>query len=203
MQQCCKNDLNTFNTQESRPFSFAMRGFYSLSFSLIITFLHVGCCLLPLLSLASLPVFDAGFLARHQTMLTVLQWGVFIALSARLAALYIFNKNFHGRTEKLSYFLGWSIALTGLIINRWEPFKSDRQILAEQHFERFKSQRQLRIDVVRRDNMQELLADLRGIDGVRKGSIVLEQEAVTLSYHKEKVSPEQILSILKSKGHLK
>lgn len=105
--------------------------------------------------------------------------------------------------ETLSYFLGWFIALAGLIINRWEPFKSDRQILAEQHFERFKSQRQLRIDVMRRGNMQELLADLRRIDGVRKGSIVLEQEAVTLSYHKEKVSPEQILSILKSKGHLK
>jgi copper chaperone CopZ len=203
MQQRCKNDLNTFNTQQSRPFSFVMRSFYSLSFSLIVTFLHIGCCILPLLSLASLPIFDTGFLAGHQLMLTVLQWTVFIGLSARLAAFYLWSKNFHSRTETFSYFFGWFIALSGLAINHWEPFKSDEQILAEQHFERFKSQRQLRIDLVRQGNVQELLADLREIDGVRKGSIALESGAVTLSYHKEKVSSEEILAALKSKGHLK
>lgn len=105
--------------------------------------------------------------------------------------------------ETLSYFLGWFIALSGLVINRWEPFKSEERVLAEQHFERFKSQRQLRIDLASRSNVQELLADLREIDGVRKGSIAIESEAVTLSYHKGKVSPEQILEVLKSKGHLK
>jgi ABC-type multidrug transport system fused ATPase/permease subunit len=203
MQQCCKNDLNSFNAQQSSPFSFVMRSFYSLSFSLIITILHIGCCILPLLSLASLPIFDTGFLARHQLMLTVLQWAVFIWLSGRLAAFYFWNKNFHSRMERFSYLFGWFIALSGLVINRWEPFKSEEQILAEQHFERFKTQRQLRIDLARRGNVEELLADLREIDGVRKGSITLESKAVTLSYHKEKVSPEQILAVLKSKGHLK
>ncbi len=105
--------------------------------------------------------------------------------------------------ETFSYFFGWFIALSGLVINRWEPFKSEEQVLAEQHFERFKSQRQLRIDLENTGNVHELLADLREIDGVRKGSIALEPEAVTLSYHKEKVSPEQILAVLKSKGYLK
>lgn len=180
-----------------------MRSFYSLTFSFIITFLHIGCCILPLLSLASLPVFTTGFLNRHQLLLTVLQWTLFIGLTGRLAAFYFWKKNFHSRTETLSYFLGWFIALSGLVVNRWEPFKSEEQVLAEQHFERFKSQRQLRIDLTHPDNVQELLADLREIDGVRKSSIALESEAVTLSYHKEKVSPEQILSVLKSKGHLK
>lgn len=180
-----------------------MRSFYSLSFSLIITFLHIGCCILPLLSLASLPIFSTGFLSRYQQMFTVLQWTVFIGLSARLAAFYLWNKNFHSRTETFSYFFGWFIALSGLVISRWEPFKSDEQILAEQHFERFKSQRQLRIDLTRRGNVHELLTDLRAIDGVRKGSIAVESGAVTLSYHKEKVSSEYILAVLKSKGHLK
>ncbi|WP_342084632.1 copper chaperone [Dyadobacter sp. OTU695] len=150
-----------------------------------------------------MPIFDAGFLARHQTMLTVLQWVVFIALNARLAAFYFWNKNFHSRTETLSYFLGWFIALSGLIISRWEPFKSEEQVLAQQHFERFKSHRQLRIELTHPDNAQELLADLREIEGIRKGSIALEPESVTLSYYKEKVSPEHILAVLKSKGHLK
>lgn len=75
--------------------------------------------------------------------------------------------------------------------------------MAEQHFQRFKSQRQLRIDLASRGNVHELLADLREIDGVRKGSIAVESGAVTLSYHKEKVSSEYILAVLKSKGHLK
>jgi len=75
--------------------------------------------------------------------------------------------------------------------------------MAVQHFERFKSQRQLRIDLNERENVQELMADLREIDGVRKGSIMLESQSVKLSYHKGKVSPEQILAVLRSKGHLK
>lgn len=203
MQQRCKNEANTFNTQQSRPFSFDMRSFYSLCFSLIITFLHIGCCILPLLSLASLPIFDTGLLTSHQLLVTVLQWTIFAWLSGRLAAFYFWNREFHGRMETLSYFLGWFIALSGLVINRWEPFKSEEQVLAKQHFERFKSQRQLRIDLASPDNVQELVADLQEIDGVRKGSIALESEAVILSYHKEKVSPERILAVLKSKGHLK
>lgn len=190
-------------TRNNRVHFLVMRSFYTLSFSLIITILHIGCCILPLLSMASLPIFGTGFLARHQVILTVLQWTVFIWLSGRLAAFYLWNKNFHSRMETFSYFLGWFIALSGLVINRWEPFKSEEQTLAEQHFERFRFQRQLRIDLARRGNVEELLADLCEIDGVRKGSIALEQEAVTLSYHKEKVSPEQIIAVLKSKGHLK
>ncbi|MGN7886245.1 heavy-metal-associated domain-containing protein [Dyadobacter sp. 22481] len=150
-----------------------------------------------------MPIFDTGFLTRHQLLVTVLQWTIFAWLSGRLAALYFWNREFHGRMETLSYFLGWFIALSGLVINRWEPFKSEEQVLAEQHFERFKSQRQLRIDLASPDNVQELVADLQEIDGVRKGSIALESEVVILSYHKEKVSPERILAVLKSKGHLK
>ncbi|SEI87226.1 hypothetical protein SAMN05216327_104329 [Dyadobacter sp. SG02] len=180
-----------------------MRSFYSLTFSAIITLLHIGCCILPLLSLASLPIFATGFLARHQLFLTALQWTLFTWLTGRLAAFYFWNKSFHSRAELLSYYFGWFIALSGLIINRWEPFKGEEQVLAEEHFERFRSQRQLRIDLSKPDNVQELVADLQEIDGVRKGSIALESEAITLSYHKEKVSPEQILAVLKRKGHLK
>lgn len=75
--------------------------------------------------------------------------------------------------------------------------------MAAQHFERFKSQRQLQIALNSRDDAQELMADLRAIDGVRKGSITLESKSVRLSYHKGKISPEQILAVLRSKGHLK
>lgn len=75
--------------------------------------------------------------------------------------------------------------------------------MAVQQFERFKSQRELRIGLDGCNDVQQLMADLRKIDGVRKGSIVLEARSVKLSYHKGKVSSEQILAILRGKGHLK
>lgn len=203
MQQCCKNELNTFNTQQSRPFSSVMRSFYSLSFSLIITFLHIGCCALPLLSLASLPIFDTAFFARHQALFMVMQWTIFIWLSGRLVAFYFWKKNFHSRIETLSYVFGWFIVLSGLAINRLEPFKTEEQILTEQHFERFKSQRQFSIDLAGTYNKEKLMADLRQIEGVRKGSVGVEDRTVTLSYHKEKVSAEEIFEVLKRKGYVK
>ena len=75
--------------------------------------------------------------------------------------------------------------------------------MAAQQFERFKSQRQLRIMLSGGDNVEELLIDLRAIEGIRKGSITIESGAVTFSYHKAKVSPEGILATLRSKGYLK
>lgn len=103
----------------------------------------------------------------------------------------------------LSYLIGWFIAISGLIINRWEPFKSERQVLAEQQFERFKSQRQLRIDLTGTYKEENLVAELSGIHGIRAGSIGLESGSLTLSYHKEKVSAGEIWAFLKRKGYIK
>ena len=105
--------------------------------------------------------------------------------------------------EAVSYVIGWLIALSGLVISRWEPFKSEEQILAEQHFERFKSQRQFRVDLTGTYNEEKLLTDLHQIEGIGKESIGLEKHVVTLSYHKEKVSAGEIFEILRSKGYLK
>lgn len=169
---------------------------------MVITFLHVACCLVPLLSLASLPVFDT-FLTGHQRIFTILQWTIFFGLTGRLFAFYYWNKSFHGRMEALSYLAGWMITLSGLVINRWEPFKTERQVLAEQQFERLRSQRQLRIDLTGGYNEETLIADLHRIDGVRKESISLEANELTLSYHKDKVSAGEILELLKRKGYVK
>ncbi|MGG7662181.1 heavy-metal-associated domain-containing protein [Dyadobacter sp. BHUBP1] len=170
---------------------------------MIITLLHIGCCLLPLLSLASLPSFAAGFWGRHHLLFTILQWTMFLWLSGRLVGFYFWKKNFHSRREAISYVIGWLIALSGLVINRWEPFKTEEQVLAEQHFERFKSHRQLRVDLTGTYNKDKLLTDLRQIEGVRKESIGLDKHAVTLSYHKGKVSDKEIFEVLKRKGYLK
>lgn len=105
--------------------------------------------------------------------------------------------------EAMSYVIGLVIALSGLVINRWEPFKSEEQILSEQHFERFKSQRQLRVDLTGTYNEEKLLMDLHRIDGVRRGSISLEAQTVSLSYHKGKVSAGEIFEVLKKKGYVK
>ncbi|WP_291204976.1 heavy-metal-associated domain-containing protein [Dyadobacter sp.] len=153
--------------------------------------------------MASLPFFNIDFLTRHRLVFTILQWTLFIGLSGRLSIFYFWKKDFHSRMEAFSYAIGWLIALSGLVINRWEPFKTEEQILAEQHFERFKSQRQFRVDLAGTCNRAELLTDLHRIDGVRKGSIDLNARTVTLSYHKEKVSAEEIFDILKKKGYVK
>lgn len=180
-----------------------MRSFYSLSFSLLITFLHIGCCILPLLSLASLSFLNAGFLDKHKLLFTALQWVMLTWLSGRLLAFFCWKKNFHNRAEMLSYFSGWFIALSGLIISQWEPFKPERQVLAEQQFERFRSQRQLHIDLPGTYNKDALVADLGEIDGVRRSAIGLGDGSVTVSYHKDKVSPAEIFAVLKRKGYLK
>lgn len=128
---------------------------------------------------------------------------MFLWLSGRLAGFYFWKKGFHSRMQAVSYVIGWFIALSGLVINRWEPFKREEQILAEQHFERFKFQRQLRVDLTGAYNEEKLLADLHQIEGIRKESIGLEKHVVTLSYHKEKVSAGEIFEVLKSKGYVK
>lgn len=202
MQQCCKYSQILWETIV--PFTSPnMRSVYSLSFSLLITLLHIGCCVLPLLSLASVRVVNAAFLAEHQQIFNVMQWLLFVWLTGRLAAFYFWNKNFHSRAEKLSYLLGWLIAMSGLLINWWEPFKSEQQILAEQQFERFKSQRELRIRLAGTYNKEDLIADLGEIEGVRKKSIRPETGIVTLSYHKDKVSEQQIYEVLRLKGYIK
>lgn len=93
--------------------------------------------------------------------------------------------------------------MSGLMINRWEPFKSEEQVLAEQQFDRFRSQRQLRIDLADTYNKEALMHVLTSIEGVRKGTIGTEPGAVTFSYHKEKVTADEIFEILKDKGFVR
>jgi len=201
MQQCCKNETNSFNKQLCRLFTF-MRSVYSLSFSVVVTLLHIGCCVLPLASVASLSILDARFWAEHQMFFQILQYGVMLWLTGRLLAYYIFGKNFHSRTELISYCSGWLIAAAGLLINYHEPFKSENQILAEQHFERFRNHRQLTIRLGVPYDAGVLRDALQGIDGIRKGSVSIGTSAVTLSYHKHLVTPDHIYEALRAKGYV-
>nr|WP_295934697.1 copper chaperone [uncultured Dyadobacter sp.] len=179
-----------------------MRSVYSLSFSVVVTLLHIGCCVLPLASVASLSVVNVGFWAEHQMIFQILQYGMALWFTGRLLAFYIFDKNFHSRTELISYCFGWLIAATGILINYNEPFKSENQILAEQHFERFRNLRQLTIRLGVPFDAGMLRDDLRRIDGVRKGSVSIETGAITLSYHKHMVTPDQIYEALRTKGYV-
>lgn len=178
-----------------------MRSVYSLSFSVVVTLLHISCCLVPLVSIASLSFVNTRFLAEHQMFFQILQWGVLLWLSGRLLAFYIFDKHFHNRTEMISYCLSWLIAATGLAVDYREPFKNENQILAEQHFERFRNHRQLNIRLAVSCDAEQLQGDLACIEGVRKGSVDVKADAVTLSYHKKVVTPDHIYAVLRAKGY--
>jgi hypothetical protein len=141
------------------------------------------------------------FLAEHQTFFQILQWGLMLWLSGRLLAFGIFGKHFHSRIEMISYYVSWLIAATGLVVNYWEPFKSDNQILAEQHFERLRNHRQLSIQLAVPCDAERLQSDLTCIDGVRKGSVNVKAHAATLSYHKNMVTPDHIYTVLRAKGY--
>lgn len=92
------------------------------------------------------------------------------------------------------------IAITGLVISWLEPFKSERQLLAERQFEIFKSNRSLTIQLA--DSVAAELAgrELREIKGIRTVRII-DQE-IQINYNYGQVKQEEIIEELKSKKFL-
>lgn len=134
-------------------------------------------------------------------MFAVMQWCVLLWLVGRILAYHFFALSFHSRLEMLSFYGSLVITVGGLVIGYREPFKTEEQILAEQHFERFRQSRQLDIHFLEHSGEQRLRTDLSGIDGIRKSSIKVAMPAVSLSYEKGRTSPDEIYQALKTKGY--
>ena len=175
---------------------------FTLPLTLLATFLHLSCCLLPLLSIAgtSLPYFD--FFTRYKTMLTVFQLLVTMYLLGKIVLDYTHIKPFCDVRERVIHFIGVTIAVAGLTISYYEPFKSEDQQLAEQQFLRFKSHRQLDIAISGDYDREKLLNDLVEIKGVKSNRIQITDGMVALTFQSNKTSRQEILENLRSKGYV-
>jgi heme exporter protein D len=179
-----------------------LRPVYSLSISVLLTFLHIGCCVLPFLSIISVSVAHTGFLSKYQDVFEVLQWLVMVSLSGRLVAFHFFGRNFHNRLEMYSYYISLVITVAGLVINYMEPFKTEKQVLAEAHFERFRQHRQLNIELIGYADENQLRKDLQDIEGIKRVSVNLDMLAVQVSYQNDRITPPEIFEVLREKGYV-
>jgi uncharacterized membrane protein len=175
---------------------------FTLPLTLLATFLHLGCCLLPLLSIAgtSFPYYD--FFTRYKTMLTVFQLLVTMYLLGKIMLDQTHIKPFCDARERVIHWIGVVIAVVGLTISYYEPFKSEDQQLAEQQFLRFKSHRQMDISISGDYDHEKLLNDLAEIKGVKSNRIQISDGMVALTFQSNTTSRLEILENLRSKGYV-
>lgn len=122
-----------------------------------------------------------------------------------LVLLFLFYRIFKSKKQKSEkkrwrVYLDYStllVAILGLLVGLLEPFKTERQVLAERQFLLFKSNRSLTIQLS--DSTAAKLAEreLRAIKGIRTVRVV-EQE-VHINFNYEQVKQEEIIEELKER----
>lgn len=171
-----------------------------LPLSLLVSLLHVGCCLLPLLSIAGLASnFDV--LIRYKPFFLVLQVLLLIYLSVSLVRFYLGIFSFHGQLEIWSYHIAFAIALAGMVIGVSEPFRSEQQILAERQFQMFRTHRHIKLSVYSGFDAEKFKEDIVSIQGVKPASVKIEGSQVSATFKSDKVSSVQIVYLLQKRGY--
>jgi hypothetical protein len=173
----------------------------ALPVSLLLSLLHVGCCLLPFLlaGLGSFPIF--GFLGRYKPFFMVLQIGLLVYLGVTIVRRVRSGASWHNRVEKWSYLLSFTVALGALIFGIAEPLQTENQQLNRQRWEYFKNHAQVRLTITGDYEQARLAADLTAIAGIRAASVTFHARSVSVSYRKDLTSELEILSALQSKGY--
>jgi hypothetical protein len=174
---------------------------YSLPISLFFSVLHIGCCLLPLLSATagSLPYFN--ILTRYKSLFTVIQLLLLVYFVAVLVKYYMGRKSFHNRTERIVMHLSLIIVVVGLLIGYFEPFKSENQRIAEQQFAFFKNHRRIEITFLNEYDPNGVEQEVRKISGVRAGRVTAAANSVVLTYRSDQTTRKIILEHLENKGY--
>lgn len=178
-----------------------IRSTFTLPLTILATFLHLGCCLLPLLSIAGTSLSHFDFFTRYKTMLMVFQLGVAGYLVGRIVLDQAGVKPFCGFRERIIHFVSMIIAMGGLTISYFEPLKSENQQLAEQQFLLFKTHRQMDINIAGDYDRERLLNDLVEIKGVKSNRIQMADGMVALTFQSNRTSRQEILENLRSKGY--
>lgn len=178
-----------------------LKSISSLSVVLILSFAHVGCCLIPLFAIASgsMPYFYA--LKQYSAIFTGMQLFMVVFMGIRLAGVYLGNARFHTLFEKVSYQIGMFVAVSALFVSYYEPFKTENERIAEQQFQFFKSHRSLQFDIAGHYDSDSLKSDVLRIRGVKTSRISEQQNTFSVTYQIDMVTREQILQLLRQKGY--
>ncbi|WP_026631354.1 hypothetical protein [Dyadobacter alkalitolerans] len=173
----------------------------ALPVSLLISLLHVGCCLFPLIVAGIGSFSNFHILGRYKPFFSILQIGLLLYLGIQLISIFRSRVKRHDQTAKWSYLLSFAFALGALVFGIMEPLQTEQQQLAKQRFEYFKNHGRIQLTLTEADNETQLLTDLKAIEGVRPATIHITSKLVSASFRKDQTSEMEILSILKTKGY--
>ncbi len=199
MQQCCKN-YSMHLSKFPNLFMFT-RSIFSVPLALFFSFLHIACCILPLLSLAAGSAANLIFLTRYKSVFTSIQLLMFGFILTKLIGGYVKKWPFHGKLEKVSYQISLVIVAAGLLIGYFEPFKTEEQQIARQQFQLFKTHRKMEFTLTGTYDAQQLRKDMEAIGGVKPHKIEIRQQSVALVFRSDQVSGSEILRTLREKGY--
>ena len=174
---------------------------YSLPISLFVSVLHIGCCILPLLSATagSLPYFN--IFTRYKSHFTVIQLLLLVYLFAVLVKYYMGRKSFHNRTERIVMHLSLVIVVLCFLIGYFEPFKPENQRIAEQQFAFYKNHRRIEITFLTEHDPNSVEQAVSKISGVRPGRVTATANSVVLTYRSDQTTRKIILEQLENKGY--
>ncbi|WP_149243015.1 heavy-metal-associated domain-containing protein [Dyadobacter sp. 32] len=169
--------------------------------SLLVSILHVGCCIFPLISIAVGSASRFEGLTRYKPFFLGLQVLLLIYLSITLVRFYLGKHFFHSQFENWSYHVAFGIATAGLFIGLLEPFRTEQQMLAQKQFELFRTHRQIELSVSGKYNSEQLKEDITSINGVKPTSVQINGTYVRATFQSNQVSSDSILAALREQGY--
>ena len=110
-------------------------------------------------------------------------------------------RSFCNMKDRTIHLISLLIAIGGMAVNHYEPFKSEKQKLAEQQFILFKNHRQLEVNLSGKYDQAALRKDLMNIKGIKSNRISIVNDTLGLTFQSNQVSSEEILRNLRSKGY--
>lgn len=177
------------------------RAIYSFPLSVLISSLHIGCCILPLFSVAVGSSSYFQILNQYKSLITTFQIVLLVYVLVNLYTHYKGIRSIHGRWGLLSNHLSLIIVAAGLWIGYFEPFKSENQRLAQQQFELFQTHRQATLRIPGGFDQTQLREDLLKVKGVKPKRISFDNDAVLLTYSNQLTSRQQIVTYLQKRGY--
>ncbi|WP_031529293.1 heavy-metal-associated domain-containing protein [Dyadobacter crusticola] len=173
----------------------------SLPVSLLVSLLHVGCCLFPVLSIAAGFASNFDILIRYKPLISGIQLVMLIYLGLSLTRFYTGKSPFHSRLEIWSYHVAFAVAFAGFIIGVFEPFRSEQQVMAQRQFELFKTHRRIELAISGQFNGGRLEEDIKSIRGIKAASVKLNGASVSATFKSDQVSSSQIVNALQQRGY--
>ncbi|PWJ60483.1 hypothetical protein CLV98_101667 [Dyadobacter jejuensis] len=182
----------------------------TLSAVLVLALAHVGCCLLPLVALASSSIPFFSFLSEYQDVVAFFQLGMLAYLGFHLSRHYTGKERFHSSLERLTYHLGLVFTVLSLVVGHFEPFHTENQRIAQQQFQFFKTHRRTVLGFTGTFDAGSIKKEITLVKGIRSCRQVALPEApptkgstigFSITYQTEQVSLEQLIEAFRQKGH--